>query len=391
MQPNVILVSLDTLRADVAFSGKFPTIERLRADGVACLTAVSSSPLTPVSHATVLTGLQPPGHGIRHLLREKLHDGIPTLATLLAGAGYRTGGVVASPGLNRWYGLDRGFEWYDDQLPLLADGRSPLEVVDVKLRGTALKRAPEVVDRALGWVLGKPPPFFLFAHFFDAHWPYQAPEDFGSGVENPYEGEVAFMDHYLGVLLDRLEAGGHPLADAVIVLLSDHGEDLAGWYADDHAGDRGHPEEDGHGCLLFDVTQLVPLVICGGGRLPKGVAVQGQVRLVDVAPTLLDLLGVRPPARLDGRSIVPLLRGEQLPPLPAYSETYYPEEKAAVTPGYEHLRPLHAVRVDDGNGRRHKVIWDASGERVEVYDLAEDPAERRGSLLTSGRATAWST
>src|SRR4051794_6810365 len=110
-QPNVLFISLDTVRADVAYPGKMPNIERLRRHGTAFSQAVSSCPLTPVSHATVFTGLQPPGHGIRHLLRERMRTDVPTLAERLKDAGYATGAVVSCPGLNRWYGIDRGFEF----------------------------------------------------------------------------------------------------------------------------------------------------------------------------------------------------------------------------------------------------------------------------------------
>jgi hypothetical protein len=101
---------------------------------------------------------------------------------------------VSCPGLNRWY----GFDFYDDEIPLLPDGRDPLAVGDVKLRGLALKRAPLVVDRSTRWLSGQDDrPFFFFAHFFDAHWPYEPPEDVNPAVANPYEGEVAYSDHYL--------------------------------------------------------------------------------------------------------------------------------------------------------------------------------------------------
>src|SRR5688572_22767795 len=179
---HLLLVSLDTLRADVAYSGKFPAIESLRQRGTTFCSTVSSSPLTPISHATILTGLQPARHGIRHLFREQMTPDISTLAQRLSAHGYATGAVVASPGMNRWYGLDRGFDHYDDWVPPLEDGSSALELVDVEKRGTALKRAPMVVERALAWLDRQPSdvPIFLFVHFFDAHWPYGPPERFGT-------------------------------------------------------------------------------------------------------------------------------------------------------------------------------------------------------------------
>lgn len=370
MTKNLLLVSLDTLRADVAYGGRFPTIEMLRRAGTTFRTTVSSSPLTPISHATVLTGLQPQRHGIRHLLRERLAD-VPTLAEVLRAAGYATGAVVSCPGLNRWYGLDRGFDFYDDEIPPLADGRNAVEVADVELRGTALKRAPLVVERAFEWFRATAQaqePWMLFVHFFDSHWPYEPPEDVGVAVANPYEGEVAFMDHYLGRFLDQAQDAGLRLEDTLVVLFSDHGEDLGGWYPDDHAGERGHREERGHGALLYDVTQLVPLVVCDPGS-PGGREVQSQVRLVDVLPTVLDLMDL-PRLPGDGSSLADAVRGEGIDDQPAYCETYYREELAATDPEWAHLVPLKAMRTP-----RQKTIWEHAGERVEVYDLVADPGE----------------
>ena len=365
---NLLLISLDTLRADVAYSGKFPTIEGLRARGTTFQTTVSSSPLTPVSHATVLSGLQPPRHGIRHLLREQLAD-TDTLADGLRAVGYSTGAVVSCPGLNRWYGLDRGFDHYDDEIPPLADGRNALDVIDVELRGTALKRAPLVVDRALEWFGSVvDPPWFLFMHFFDSHWPYQPPDDVGVEVANPYEGEVAYMDHHLGRFLTCAAERGLRFEDTLVVLFSDHGEDLAGWYPDDHAGPCGHPEERGHGALLYDVTQLVPLIVCDPGS-PAGVLVKEQVRLVDVRATIEDLLGL-PTVEGDGESIGAAVRGEVITDQAAYCEAFYREELAQSDPTWAHLLPLKAVRTRAG-----KTIWEHGGDGVEVFDLHRDPGE----------------
>lgn len=384
---NVLLVSLDTVRADVAYSGKFPGIESLRRRGVTFRQAISSSPLTPISHATVFTGRQPAVHGIRHLLRERLNPGITTLADHLRKAGYATGAVVSCPGLNRWYGLDQGFDFYDDEIPRLPDGTDPLTVGDVKMRGLALKRAPLVAERAGAWLSSRQEderPFFLFAHFFDAHWPYEPPEDVGVAVDNAYEGEVAYSDHYLQQLLVRMEELGHSLDETLIVLFSDHGEDLAGWYPNDHSGELGHPYEEGHGCLLFDTTQHVPLIVCGAGAA-RGADVMSQVRLVDIAPTVTDLLGL-PGDESDGESLAGHLTTGAGPSRPAYSETYYPEERR-MSGEYPDLLPLKAVRLS-AEGDRQKVIWQVGGEAVDVYDLLADPHELRGRPLVDGATDA---
>jgi arylsulfatase A-like enzyme len=376
--PNVLLVSFDTLRSDVAYSGKFPTINRILARGTSFSTAVASAPLTPLSHASVFSGLQPPNHGLRHLFREKIEQDVPLLAEFFTAAGYRTGAITSCPGMKSWYGFSRGFQSYDDEIPLLADGSDPLQTVDVKLRGTALKRANVVVDRAMDWLGdGGDDPFFLFIHFFDSHWPYEPPEEYGVDIANPYEGEIAFMDHHLGRLLTWMEEKG--LADDLaIMFFSDHGEDLEGWYPNDKAGDRGHPEEEGHGALLFDQTQLVALSLSWPGYLPQGAWNGTQVRLVDIAPTLLDLIGVEPTRGMDGESLLPLVRGEQHPHRPAYFETFYREEISNTRVGPMTCRPLAGVRLDD----KWKVIWEpaslASG--CMVFQLQQDPGEWRPSL-----------
>lgn len=398
MMKNLLLISLDTVRADVAYSELFPTIRRLCSESFVFTDAVSSAPLTPSSHATILTGTQPYTHGVRHLFRESLSPQTLTLAEILGGAGWRTGAVVSCPGLNRFYGLGRGFEMYDDEIPPLADGRDPLYVVDVKLRGTALKRADLVVSRSIAWLNqaidakdGRP--FFLFAHTFDAHWPYEAPTSIDLPVANPYEAEVAFVDHHLGVLFDWLR-NRRVLDNTLVVCLSDHGEDLAGWYPNDHAGECGHPEEEGHGALLFDATQHVPLIIRAGEGFSRGV-VTSQVRLVDVAPTVLDLLGVAGPP-MQGVSLQPLMQScNHVGPLKvgpeapdptrvAYFETFFRNELAQNNPQYEHLTALRGVRIDS----RFKVVWEHVGESIWVYDLAHDPNEQAPAVFSPWSAPA---
>lgn len=375
---NLLLISLDTLRADVAYSGRFPALNRLRRESVTFLNAVSSAPLTPPSHATIMTGHQPYMHGIRHLYRETLSPHTPTLAQLLKVSGYNTGAVVSCPGLNRFYGMGKGFDHYDDEIPLLPDGRNPLHVVDVKLRGTALKRADLVVDRSIAWLEeNQNQPFFLFMHTFDAHWPYEAPETPAIPVENAYEGEVAFVDRHLDRLLSWM-GQRNLLDDTLIVCLSDHGEDLGGWYVNDHAGECGHPEEEGHGALLFEATQQVPLLIrIPGSNTPKEIA--EQVRLVDVAPTILDLLNISAPP-MAGQSLRPFLEGGLISSEMnvAYFETFFREELARNNSEYAHFHALRGVRI---NGR-YKVIWEHGGDHVEVYDLAEDQNERRPVIFS---------
>jgi arylsulfatase A-like enzyme len=369
MKKNLLFVSFDTVRADVAYSGQFSSINTLRKRGVTFLNAISSSPLTPVSHSTVFTGLQPYHHGVRHLFRESIRQDVPTLAEILKADGYKTGAVVSCPGMNKWYGFSRGFDHYDDEIPRLADGSDPLLTVDVKKRGTALKRAEVVAERAWEWVdANKEHPFFAFLHFFDAHWPYEAPQKFGG--DNAYEEEVAYSAHYFGAFLDKIEKAGL-LENTTIVCFSDHGEDLDGWYPNDKGGERlGHPEEFGHGCLLYDQTQKVVMIV-NDKDLQPDISIDTQVRLVDVMPTTLALLGLPyNKDEFDGISLLPVIDGAT-PSLPGYSETFYPEEQTQATNGkFSNVRNKKAVRI---SGK--KVIYHLDSDELEVYNLADDPNE----------------
>jgi len=375
---NVVLISMDTLRADVAYKGNFKLIELLLKKGVVFENAVSSVPLTPPSHATVFTGLNPPRHGIRHLLKEKLNPEVTTLAELLQAQGYQTGGVVSCPGMNSWYDLNRGFDIYDDEIPPLADGRDAVELADVKLRGTALKRAPRVTQIANEWLdrLDPSKPFFLFAHYFDAHWPYNAPDKPLRKLANAYEEEVAYADHYANLLVEHIETLTDGFDNTLLIVFSDHGEDLAGWYDNDHAGKMGCPQEEGHGCLLFEATQHVPLAMMGL-NLPVGVSISDQVRLCDVMPTIAELIGMKIADDLDGHSLVRLIEGTEKGHRPAYFETFFPEELATQNNKFSHLKPLRGVKIEN----KFKVIWQEGNDRVEIYDLENDPEERSPTIL----------
>jgi arylsulfatase A-like enzyme len=369
---NLLLISLDTLRADVAYGG-LPGLDRIRARGTSFMNAIAPAPVTPVSHASVFTGLYPSRHGLRHLMKEKLETRASTLAELAGAAGYRTGAVVSCPGMNTWYRLNRGFTNYDDEIPPLADGRNAVDVVDVKLRGTALKRAPVVAERSLDWLhKNRNEPFVFFMHYFDTHWPYEPPDWHAPEGANPYAGEAYYTDHHLGKVFDQLEQWG-VLENTTVILFSDHGEDLGGWYDNDHAGEElGHPEEEGHGTLLFDATQHVPLIVVDPD-MAKGQTVTNQVRLVDILPTAADLLGFHSPKGIDGRTLRPLLEGRPEAPRTAYFETYYREEQADTERGVPGLGPLHGVRVDN----RYKIITDVRSGAMELYDLERDPNERQ--------------
>jgi arylsulfatase A-like enzyme len=379
---NVLLATYDCARADVIHRLMPPTFARLAERGVRFSQARSAAPLTPVSHATIFTGRYPYKHGLRHLFREKLPPIHDTLAGAFLRASFETGAIVSCPGLKTWYGHNRGFAHYDDWLPALEGGQDPLSVPDVKLRGLALKRADMVVDRAMAWIAGLPEGrrWFLFTHFFDAHWPYEPPERFGN-PGNDYEGELTFCDAHFGRLIDRLEETG-ALDETLVVVLGDHGEDLAGWYENDKAGPEGlHPEEEGHGCCLYEQTQHVPLLF-SHPSLAGGV-LDAPVSLADVAPTISGLLGLTFNAA-DGADLSECVRtGVEPPSRTLYAETMYPRELVENTGQFTHVCNQQAIWTS----AERKIIRRVGADPEFVaFDLTRDPFERTPIPLTAEQA-----
>lgn len=345
--PNVLLVSIDTLRADRlgcygAGAAETPAIDGLARDGVRFDKAYSPLPLTLPAHWTLHTGLQPWRHGVVDNGMVLRHPAAPTLAESFSAAGYDTAAFVAAFVLNRTFGLDRGFARYDDG----PDGERALEL---PLHTTA--PADERVDSALAWLhQPRDRPFFLWLHLFDPHAPYEPPVGFRSRFSaRPYDGEVAFVDTQVARLLAALDRLGAN-EDTIVVLVSDHGESL---------GEHG---EQTHGVLLYDSTLRVPLIV----RSPtsgKGKVRRDPATLADVAPTVRALAGLEPVEGLEGRD---LFGGQWTEPrkLAAISES--PERRL----GWASL-----IAIRDGNW---KYI---GGPRPELYRLADDPGERRDLAL----------
>jgi choline-sulfatase len=335
---SVLLVTFDTLRADRAGAyggppGLTPHLDRLAAQGAVFAEAVSSAPLTLPSHATILSGLEPPRHGVRDNGTYVFPEDRPTLATLLRDKGYATGAFVAAYVLDRRFGLARGFSTYDDVVERRESGPSVLE---------SERPCDAVAAAAQAWIAQQSGPFFAWVHFYDPHAPYAPPaaeRDRWPG--RPYEAEVAHADACFGGLWDAARArAGERL---VVAALSDHGEGL---------GDHG---EKTHGFFVYQTTLRIPLLIAGPGITP-GPRRDGIARTADVAPTLLTLLGLDVPAGLDGRDA--LAPG---PSRESYAETHYPRSLG--------WAPLHSYRVGD-----LKYI---DAPRPELYDLSHDPGEQR--------------
>jgi choline-sulfatase len=355
--PNLLLVTLDTVRADHLgcygyAAAETPALDRLAREGVRFAQASSPVPLTFPSHSSLLSGLLPPHHGMRNNGAGAFPAGNATLATLLAAAGYRTGAFVGAFVLDHRFGLGRGFAVYDDEIERDPAAGAALE---------AERPGNVVVDRALAWLAKDDSrPFFLWVHLYDAHAPYDPPSPQRERHPGrPYDGEVAFDDAQVGRLLAALAARGW--ADrTVVAVAADHGEGL---------GEHG---ELTHGLLLYEPTLRVPLLVRAPGAVAPGRVVATPVSLVDVAPTLAGLLGRRlpppPHGALDGRDLSAALRdGGEPPPADLYAETQYPR-----TFGWSALAALRR--------RDRKYI---ASPRPELYDLAGDPGET-ANLAASG-------
>jgi arylsulfatase A-like enzyme/Tfp pilus assembly protein PilF len=347
-RPSVLLVSIDTLRADHvgvygAASAETPRLDALAAAGARFATAIAPAPLTLPSHASLLTALDPPRHGVRHNGVYHLEAGIETLAERFQSAGYATGAVVGAVVLARRYGLDQGFESYDDGTSSRRSGAG----------GFLERSAAEVTDRALGWLESAPRPFFLWVHYYDPHHDYRPPPPFAERfASSPYDGEVAYVDSQLGRLLDALERG-ESRRKTLILVTSDHGESL---------GEHG---ESTHAYTLYDGVLRVPLILAGPGVTP-GRVVETLVRTVDVAPTLLALSGLPALAGADGEPLTAFLSDGPPPPARiAYAETL----ATRIEQGWS---PLFAVRSE-----RHLFV---RAPRPELYDVSADPAQLENLL-----------
>lgn len=347
---NILLVTLDTTRADRIgaygyAAAETPRLDALAREGILFEHCITPSAFTLPSHSSIMTGLYPPFHGVRVNGTSALASVHTTMAERLAAQGYRTGAFIGAFVLDGRWGLEQGFEHYDDEFRLEPDQKLDLAGVQ--------RPASDVVDAAVAW-LGEDEakPFFAWLHFYDPHVPYAPPEPYRSRFANRgdsglYDGEIAFADSQVGRLLDWLEASGHA-DDTIVVVVGDHGEGL---------GSHGESE---HGYYIYDYAIRVPLIVRipgerGGIRLPE------QVRTVDILPTLMELVGGGEVAPIHGASVLPLLEGsERETPRYAYSES-------VATKLQYGWAGLYSIRTNE-----HKFI---EAPRSELYDLSEDPGE----------------
>jgi arylsulfatase A-like enzyme/Flp pilus assembly protein TadD len=339
------LVTIDTLRADrVHCYGnreiETPTLDGLAQRGVLFENAVAQTPLTPPSHASIFTGTNPNVHHVRNTGGFALQPSSVTLATILKAQGWDTAAFVGATVLKKASGFGHGFDVYDDQMPKPEKSLEEREYPE--------RRAGVVVDHALNWLQSQSgKPFFAWIHLYDPHEPYDPPAPFREKYgKNLYDGEVAYTDQQLGRFLDAVGRKS-PADKTLIVILADHGESL---------GEHG---EFNHGVFLYDSTLRIPFLLSGPG-VPAGVRVTQQTRTIDVLPTILELLGGKPPASCQGISLTPVFSGGSVATTYSYAETLYPK----MNMGWAELRGIRTAR------------WKyVHAPKPELYDLAQDPGE----------------
>lgn len=342
-EPGLLLITIDTLRPDrlSCYSQKFlrtPEVDALAARGALFERAFAHNPTTLPSHANILTGMTPLFHGVRENSKSKLPASCLTLAEHLKANGYATAAFIGAFPLDARFGLDQGFDIYDDSFP-----SKPARWGTYPER-----RAGEVVSAASAWISGRTGKWFCWVHLFDPHAPYAPPEPFLSRFrDDPYSGEAAYVDAQLGVLLAELRKEGRD-EETVIVLTADHGESL---------GEHG---EMTHSYFAYNSTIHVPLVIAGPGVNPS--RLRANVSHVDIFPTVCALLGVSAPENLQGGSLVGLMKGTARPERPIYFESLEPYLNKSCAP----LRGF----IEGPTKYMDSPV-------PEVYDLVADLAETK--------------
>ncbi|MFB0565567.1 MAG: sulfatase-like hydrolase/transferase [Candidatus Aminicenantaceae bacterium] len=343
---HVLLITLDTTRADRIgcygyAMGKTPNLDTLASEGVRFSNTYCQVPLTCPSHSSILTGTHPLYHQVHNNGTYYLDSDLLTLAEVLKGKGFKTAAFVSSFTVDSRFGLDQGFDFYDDKF-------SEEEVFKAL---HSERKAEEVFISFSDWLdRNGTRQFFCWIHFFDPHLPYNPPSPYKEEfVESPYDGEIAYMDYYVGKIIEKLRER-NILNNTLIILAGDHGEAL------------GEKEEVDHGVFLYDVTMKVPLILYAEEKLPKGKVVEARVRLIDLMPSILDMLIIPMSEEIQGITLLPYIEGKRKDDLSSYIETYYPKENF----GWSEL-----VGLVDGDWKYIKA------PREELYNLKRDPREER--------------
>jgi len=349
---NVLFITVDTTRADRLgyygyTKGRTPNLDSLAQNGVRFANAYAPASLTLPSHCSIMTGAYPLSHAVRNNGSYTLSPDKLTLAKFLAAKGLKTAAFVASFSLDSRFGLGSGFDLYVDNF---GEG-SPAE-----------RTAEEVYSVFSAWFDKlKDERFFCWVHFFDPHLPYSPPPPYrGKFADRLYDGEIAYMDFVIGEVIAEIKAR-NLLGRTLVVVAGDHGEAF------------GEKREAGHGVFLYEMALKVPLIFYAENRLPVKKVVPARVRLIDVMPTILNILNLPMPESVQGISLVPYIQGKKKNDLDSYIETYYPKENYGWVPllglisrGWKYIR----------------------APKEELYDLKTDPNETKNIFLAEPKKVA---
>lgn len=385
-QPDVFLVTIDTLRADHIHCYGYepihtPALDSLAKDGIRFAQAFTPSPITNTSHATIFTGLLPSLHGVTDF-GMPLASTHATLAELLKKQGYHTAAFIGSVILdskNFAPGLDRGFDFYDN-FPEPAQSKSRW--------GRLERRGMDVARHAETWLSAHPAgPHFIWVHFYDPHDPYEPPSPYSEAYEHRlYDGEIAYADSALANFVAYLKKQGW-YEKSIVVVVGDHGEGL------------GEHHEETHGIFLYDSTTHVPLIVKLPGGSAAGKVVEAQVRTLDILPTVMGVLRLAPPVRLDGESLQPYFGHQESGSRIAFGVTDYPLRfgwaplRSVRAEGFKFIdapRPeLYDLHTDSGELQNNYVPWNATVQkfRAMLSDLRSQTPPPPASPATVGQPT----
>ena len=342
---NVLLVTLDTTRADrIGCYGykkaKTPNLDSLALGGVKFSNTYCQVPLTCPSHCSILTGTYPLYHRVHNNGTYYLNPELLTLAEILRGRRFKTAAFVSSFTVDSRFGLDQGFDFYDDKFAE--------EEVFKALKSE--RKADKVFASFSDWLdKNASGQIFCWVHFFDPHLPYDPPSPYNEEfLDSPYDGEIAYMDYYVGKTIEKLREK-NILHKTLVILVGDHGEAF------------GEKEVAGHGVFLYDVTMKVPLIFYAENHFPQGKVVKTRVRLIDLVPSILDMLNIPMNKEIQGISLLPYIEERRKEDLSSYVETYYPKENY----GWSEL-----IGLIDGDWKYIQA------PKEELYNLKKDPEEK---------------
>ncbi|PIE02280.1 MAG: hypothetical protein CSA81_07885 [Acidobacteria bacterium] len=336
---DIILITVDTTRADAigCYGNKrvhTPVLDSLAATGNRFGNCISQASITLPSHTSILTGKIPPNHGVHNNSTYRLSEDVPLISEYFKKAGYQTGAFIGSIMLLKDYGLNRGFDIYDDDIIHYKENKNKKAIIT--------RRAGETINRTWQWLKKQMGPTFTWIHFYDPHWPYEPPEPFKEAyADNPYFGEIAYVDLQIGKLIKQLKDQGR-WENTLLVVTADHGESF---------GEHG---ERTHGFFCYRSTTHVPLIFSKPLFKSRGSVVNRLVCSTDIMPTLLEYADLHVPEDIEG---VSLYRSEERI---AYSETYIPFESF-------YLSPLASLQTDTHSFYHSSID--------KFYDLTNDPGE----------------